>query len=55
MVTSTVEVWLHAFSIPGRVAELARRAEAWGFTGDREPGGLARDPHVRERLVVHCG
>jgi 5,10-methylenetetrahydromethanopterin reductase len=28
-----VEVWLHAFSYPGRVAELARKAEAWGFTG----------------------
>jgi 5,10-methylenetetrahydromethanopterin reductase len=28
-----VEVWLHAFPFPGRVAELAREAEAWGFTG----------------------
>jgi 5,10-methylenetetrahydromethanopterin reductase len=28
-----VEVWLHAFSFPHRVAELARQAEEWGFTG----------------------
>jgi 5,10-methylenetetrahydromethanopterin reductase len=28
-----MEVWLHGFSFPGRVAELARRAEAWGFSG----------------------
>jgi 5,10-methylenetetrahydromethanopterin reductase len=28
-----VEFWLHGFSVPGRVAETARRAEAWGFTG----------------------
>ena len=28
-----MEVWLHAFSFPGKVAELARKAEAWGFTG----------------------
>ena len=27
------EIWLHAFSFPGRVADLARRAESWGFTG----------------------
>ena len=30
---STVEVWLHAFSFPHRVAELARQAEEWGFAG----------------------
>ncbi len=28
-----MEIWLHAFSFPGRVADLARRAETWGFTG----------------------
>ena len=28
-----MELWLHAFSFPGRVAELARSAEEWGFTG----------------------
>jgi 5,10-methylenetetrahydromethanopterin reductase len=28
-----MEVWLHAFSFPRRVAELAREAEQWGFTG----------------------
>lgn len=28
-----MEIWLHAFSFPGRVAELARQAERWGFTG----------------------
>ncbi len=28
-----VEVWLHGFALPGKVAELAARAEAWGFTG----------------------
>src|ERR1700730_3890193 len=28
-----MEVWLHAFSFPHRVAELARQAEDWGFTG----------------------
>jgi len=28
-----VEFWLHGFAVPGRVAELARRAEAWGFAG----------------------
>jgi alkanesulfonate monooxygenase SsuD/methylene tetrahydromethanopterin reductase-like flavin-dependent oxidoreductase (luciferase family) len=28
-----VEVWLHAFSFPRRIAELAREAEEWGFTG----------------------
>ncbi|MGO9753106.1 MAG: LLM class flavin-dependent oxidoreductase [Solirubrobacteraceae bacterium] len=28
-----MEVWLHGFAIPQRVAELARQAEAWGFTG----------------------
>lgn len=28
-----MEVWLHAFSFPGRTAELARRAEAWGYDG----------------------
>jgi 5,10-methylenetetrahydromethanopterin reductase len=27
------EIWLHAFAFPHRVAELARQAEAWGFTG----------------------
>ena len=30
---SSIEVWLHTFSFPGRVADLARRAEAWGFDG----------------------
>jgi hypothetical protein len=28
-----MEMWLHAFSFPRRVAELARQAEDWGFTG----------------------
>jgi 5,10-methylenetetrahydromethanopterin reductase len=28
-----MDVWLHAFSFPGRVAPLARQAEAWGFDG----------------------
>jgi 5,10-methylenetetrahydromethanopterin reductase len=28
-----VELWLHAFSFPHRVAELARQAEEWGFAG----------------------
>ncbi len=28
-----MEVWLHAFAFPGRTAELARRAEAWGYDG----------------------
>ena len=28
-----MELWLHAFSFPGRVAELAQRAEQWGFAG----------------------
>ncbi|MGO9904531.1 MAG: LLM class flavin-dependent oxidoreductase [Solirubrobacteraceae bacterium] len=28
-----MEVWLHGFAFPQRVAELARQAEAWGFTG----------------------
>jgi 5,10-methylenetetrahydromethanopterin reductase len=28
-----VEFWLHGFAVPGRVAETARRAEAWGFDG----------------------
>ncbi len=28
-----MEVWLHGFAFPGRVVELAQRAEAWGFTG----------------------
>jgi 5,10-methylenetetrahydromethanopterin reductase len=28
-----MELWLHAFSFPQRVAELARQAEEWGFTG----------------------
>ncbi len=28
-----MEVWLHGFAVPHRVAELARRAEAWGFSG----------------------
>jgi 5,10-methylenetetrahydromethanopterin reductase len=28
-----VKIWLHAFSFPGRVAELARQAEEWGFAG----------------------
>jgi 5,10-methylenetetrahydromethanopterin reductase len=28
-----MEVWLHAFAFPRRVAELARQAEEWGFTG----------------------
>jgi alkanesulfonate monooxygenase SsuD/methylene tetrahydromethanopterin reductase-like flavin-dependent oxidoreductase (luciferase family) len=31
--TAATEIWLHAFALPGRVADLARRAEAWGFTG----------------------
>jgi len=30
---SAMEVWLHAFSFPHRVAELAHQAEEWGFTG----------------------
>ena len=28
-----MEFWLHGFAVPGRVAETARRAEAWGFAG----------------------
>jgi len=28
-----MEVWLHSFSFPGAVAERARQAEDWGFTG----------------------
>jgi 5,10-methylenetetrahydromethanopterin reductase len=28
-----IEVWLHTFAFPHRVAELARRAEDWGFAG----------------------
>jgi 5,10-methylenetetrahydromethanopterin reductase len=28
-----VQVWLHAFAAPGRVAPLARQAEEWGFDG----------------------
>lgn len=28
-----MELWLHTFSFPGRVAETAREAERWGFTG----------------------
>ncbi|MBV9048116.1 MAG: LLM class flavin-dependent oxidoreductase [Solirubrobacterales bacterium] len=28
-----MELWLHAFSFPHRVAQLARQAEEWGFTG----------------------
>ena len=28
-----MEVWLHGFAFPRRVVELARQAEAWGFTG----------------------
>lgn len=30
---SQMDVWLHGFSFPGRVAEWARAAEGWGFTG----------------------
>jgi len=28
-----MELWLHTFAIPGRTADVARRAEAWGFDG----------------------
>ena len=28
-----MELWLHGFAFPGRVADLARSAEEWGFTG----------------------
>ena len=28
-----MEVWLHGFSFPHRVAQLARQAEGWGFNG----------------------
>src|SRR5436305_1868534 len=28
-----MELWLHTFAFPGRVAEIARQAENWGFTG----------------------
>ena len=28
-----MEVWLHGFAVPGRVVELARGAEDWGFAG----------------------
>src|SRR5437899_2795419 len=28
-----MEAWIHAFSFPHKVAELARKAEDWGFTG----------------------
>jgi 5,10-methylenetetrahydromethanopterin reductase len=28
-----MEFWLHGFALPGRVAELAQRAESWGFDG----------------------
>ena len=28
-----MEVWLHAFAFPRRTAELARRAEPWGYDG----------------------
>jgi 5,10-methylenetetrahydromethanopterin reductase len=28
-----MEIWLHGFAVPGKVAELAKRAEEWGFTG----------------------
>ena len=30
---AVMEVWIRAYSIPHRVAELARKAEDWGFTG----------------------
>ncbi len=30
---SGMEVWLHGFAVPGRVVELARGAEDWGFAG----------------------
>jgi 5,10-methylenetetrahydromethanopterin reductase len=29
----SMEFWLHGFAVPGKVAALARRAEAWGFRG----------------------
>ena len=28
-----MQIWLHAFSFPHRVAAMARQAEEWGFTG----------------------
>jgi 5,10-methylenetetrahydromethanopterin reductase len=28
-----MELWLHAFAFPGRVADTARQAEEWGFAG----------------------
>jgi 5,10-methylenetetrahydromethanopterin reductase len=28
-----MELWLHGFAFPGRLAELARSAEEWGFAG----------------------
>jgi 5,10-methylenetetrahydromethanopterin reductase len=31
--SNTTEVWIRAYSIPHQVAELARNAEDWGFTG----------------------
>lgn len=28
-----IEVWLHTFAVPRQTAEVARHAEAWGFSG----------------------
>jgi alkanesulfonate monooxygenase SsuD/methylene tetrahydromethanopterin reductase-like flavin-dependent oxidoreductase (luciferase family) len=56
-----MEVWPHGFALPGRVAELARAAEEWGFTGflvaDSQnltptSGSSSRSPPLRPRA---CG
>ncbi len=31
--SAAMELWMHAFALPGRVADAARQAEEWGFTG----------------------
>src|SRR5215211_5268953 len=33
ILTAAMQAWMHAFSFPHRVAELARQVEAWGFDG----------------------
>jgi 5,10-methylenetetrahydromethanopterin reductase len=48
---AVMELWLHAFAIPGRVAERARQAQAWGFAGLR----LADSQNLTADIWVELG
>jgi len=46
------ELWLHGFPVIGNCADLARRAEAWGFSAGSGGHGVAPPDDVLDRFAV---